>query len=835
MLLPVLNYCAADEASAIATLKLCYKLDGQQDAALLLTHDGVCAESSPVRLAAESAFKRVHYRQLEPFKGERAWPGPQNHAWQQVARWLDAGGIGGSHRAWLWWEPDAVPLRAGWLAVLINAYAKGRQPFAGVPCSDSTTPFYLNGVGIYPMQCVEPLANCAALYTRAYAFDRIAGPEVKRAGYTDLSKLILHVPKRAGGGASASFQQDTLGALHKEHPEAVFLHGCTDTSVQSLLDPGIPRPAGRLSFYHSGDLGDVIYSLPAVRALGGGEMFMGPDNRTPMSSRERMTPERARLLVPLLELQPYMRGASYRAELPRNCSHDLNKMRLQLLDHNMKLQPLKTRLDMQPGFNLARCYLKMFDLDLNCDTAAWLKVEPLAKTPVVINRTPRYRENSQFRWDRVLKQYHGQVIFIGLPEEHASFTAQWGPVPFEPTSDLLMAARLIAGCELYVSNQSSCYCLAEGLKKSTIMEPPPEGSNNLFGRSDVIVGVDENTTLPTLGGQSRKQSRANKPWRVVGNIDWFRGLSRVTCQIAMGLNARKAKVSLQPLDGVDRRLPLPPAIEAILERGPSVDGPRILITGLGLLHARIQPSDIVLGMWESTRLPDNAVAALNKHASLIITPCRWCATTFSANGVNVPIKIVPLGVDLKVFKLQTRPPLEGIVIGAAGRVGHGGPRKGIEDVIKAFQMAFPSGKQARLKLKLFDDCYVPSFNDGRIEIELGTISDEAMADWYHSLSCFVCLAKGEGWGLHVHEALACGVPVIAPAYGGLADLVAPKLRFTLVKASESYAVNEGYQGHWCQPDLKHAAELMAAGASCPPLRPPPSVEDFTRGIMEAIS
>lgn len=31
------------------------------------------------------------------------------------------------------------------------------------------------------------------------------------------------------------------------------------------------------TFKHSGDLGDIIFALPAVRALGGGILYLDPD------------------------------------------------------------------------------------------------------------------------------------------------------------------------------------------------------------------------------------------------------------------------------------------------------------------------------------------------------------------------------------------------------------------------------------------------------------------------------------------------------------------------------------------------------------------------------
>lgn len=246
-ILPVLNVHAGDAASAIANLELCHALDGQIDAALLVMWE-IPLEEEPVLEVARRAFKYVLHCGYSSYVGDKSWPGPQNYSWQSAARrlqgesgsdiWEPRGLIG-----WLWWEADAVPLRKGWLAAIDAAYRKGRQPFAGVPLRDTVTPFYLNGVAIYPFELVEPLSKCAALYSRAHPFDRLAGPSIKRSGFTDLSHLIEHAPKPLGGGSSGHYLN--IAATQKllaSKPTAVLYHGCTDGSLQSSLR-GIEPPA----------------------------------------------------------------------------------------------------------------------------------------------------------------------------------------------------------------------------------------------------------------------------------------------------------------------------------------------------------------------------------------------------------------------------------------------------------------------------------------------------------------------------------------------------------------------------------------------------------------
>ena len=56
------------------------------------------------------------------------------------------------------------------------------------------------------------------------------------------------------------------------------------------------------TFRHSGKLGDIVYSLPAVRALGGGLMYL--DYRTAYFEKPPLGKESASMMIDLLRTQP---------------------------------------------------------------------------------------------------------------------------------------------------------------------------------------------------------------------------------------------------------------------------------------------------------------------------------------------------------------------------------------------------------------------------------------------------------------------------------------------------------------------------------------------------
>lgn len=215
-------------------------------------------------------------------------------------------------------------------------------------------------------------------------------------------------------------------------------------------------------------------------------------------------------------------------------------------------------------------------------------------------------------------------------------------------------------------------------------------------------------------------------------------------------------------------------------------------------------------MWETDTLPDGAVEALNR-CGLVVVPSRWGADCFRANGVTVPIEVVPLGYDPTVFGRAggVSPRVAGpTTFGTAGALDSGGLRKNVPRVIDLFRRAFPSEADVRLRVKITPSSpTVETHGDPRIEVVRRSLSPAELADWYRSLDVFVNGSFGEGFGLHLLEAMACGVPLISTAFGGVGAFfdgsVGYEMAYRLVEAR-----NAVYSGRWADPDDGAMVEAM---------------------------
>lgn len=208
---------------------------------------------------------------------------------------------------------------------------------------------------------------------------------------------------------------------------------------------------------------------------------------------------------------------------------------------------------------------------------------------------------------------------------------------------------------------------------------------------------------------------------------------------------------------------------------------------------------LYFSMHETSRLPAKAVKVLNM-ADVVVVPCRWNEQCFLQSGVTSPIRVVRLGLDDRVFYRRPFPGTCRTIFGAAGRMAHGGVRKGINEVINAFLYAFhPSNTKVELWVKCYPDCPVQQVSDPRIKITAAHLTDRELADWFAGITCFVSAARGEGFGLMQLQAMATGRPLISVSYGGVAEFFNSELQgwpldYDLAPAKFAY---EG-QGDWAE-------------------------------------
>jgi hypothetical protein len=182
-----------------------------------------------------------------------------------------------------------------------------------------------------------------------------------------------------------------------------------------------------------------------------------------------MKGERFEFLKPLLSAQPYIKGVKWSDSPPPSLTHDFSTFR-----HD----PIK-------GESLTAWQARHFHLR-SIDTSPWLTAQasPRANGRVVVGRSYRYW-NAMYGsiWPKIIAKHGPKMLFVGLPCEHDAFERMAGMnIERAAVGTALEMAELIAGCSLFVGNQSLAFWVAIGLGVPVIQETSAREPNSIILR-----------------------------------------------------------------------------------------------------------------------------------------------------------------------------------------------------------------------------------------------------------------------------------------------------------------------------------------------------------------
>ena len=222
------------------------------------------------------------------------------------------------------------------------------------------------------------------------------------------------------------------------------------------------------TFKHSGDMGDILFSLPCIESMGGGILYLDPTGgeEDPFVSwtnfnKTKFNEKSLEFIKPLLEKQSYLEDV--RVWTPEvEVDHNLNKFRGHIKFNNLTLSHLEA--------------MGMMKYESKWQTEPWLEVDPKPLPngkKILLARSCRYHSNYSF-WEQLDDEIIDNAVFAALPKEFEYFLYTFpryrGRVERLETENILDLAGYIAACELFIGNQGMPHAIAEGLKKNMVNE-----------------------------------------------------------------------------------------------------------------------------------------------------------------------------------------------------------------------------------------------------------------------------------------------------------------------------------------------------------------------------
>jgi hypothetical protein len=261
--------------------------------------------------------------------------------------------------------------------------------------------------------------------------------------------------------------RDPVGYKHWK-----FLH-----KLSSVSQPEVDlAPRAEWHFKHSGNAGDIIYTIPSMLALAKGapiHLHLAIDQPIKMAKGTyhplggvMLNSRMVELLKPLLLAHPQIRSCNVWDGRAVDVDFDIFRQYPLLFDRG----------------NIARWSMLIWGLNWDL-TQPWLFAEPdeSVKDAIVIARSHRYQMPGI---DYSFLNAYPELLFVGLPEEFEAMKQVLPGLRHRPTGNFLELAQVIAGSRLFIGNQSFPFSVAEGLKTLRLLE-------NYYRIPNVIVYGDK--------------------------------------------------------------------------------------------------------------------------------------------------------------------------------------------------------------------------------------------------------------------------------------------------------------------------------------------------------
>jgi len=236
--------------------------------------------------------------------------------------------------------------------------------------------------------------------------------------------------------------------------------------------------------------------------------------------------------------------------------------------------------------------------------------------------------------------------------------------------------------------------------------------------------------------------------------------------------------------------------------------------------------------YESTVIPPDWIENINRFLTLLFVPSDFCREIFVKCGVKRErVLVLPYGYNPHIFNpegesfdIKTRRGFRFLSVALPHK------REGLDLLLEAYTEEFSYSNDVSLIIKVN---YLPHKRtkpfeyadfEGMIKKAISPkgspetllisriFTEEEMAQLYRSCSCLISPTRGEGFGLTMLEAMACGLPVVVTGWGGHLQFLKSKnaslVDYKMRRAKEIQYDCQDTKAMIAEPDIRDLKKKM---------------------------